>query len=407
MYFYVCLFSVRVYTWNETVNDWAQKGQDLLGEAAADEFGYSVSLSYYGDSLAVGARYNDIFPLLSPNSGQVRVFYWDTYSQLWVQRGLDIDGSAQNVQLGTSVSLSSDGLVVAAGAPVTGTLHYGFVLVYAWSGSAWVQRGSTITGYGGNNMNLGTAVHLTPDGTTLTIGTKGYSLYSTFGGNVRVYRWISGAWTQVGQDVYSYDFYDSLGFSISAASSGMVWATGIPNHDWAANSRADNRGSVQVYQMGTAGTWVPMGLPVYGEAEGDNMGWSISMSEDGTRFVASSIYNDAGNAGTDNRGRTRVYQFVDVCPAGYFSASGSPPCTPCPVGSSSTLRLSSTTCSVCPAGTYASSPTEGASECTLCPWGSYSTAVGASVSSTCVQCDSGLYSSPSRYHSIIRHAYIQ
>ena len=36
---------------------WTQLGQDLDGEAAGDDSGYSVSLS--GDRVAIGAIYND------------------------------------------------------------------------------------------------------------------------------------------------------------------------------------------------------------------------------------------------------------------------------------------------------------------------------------------------------------
>ncbi len=39
---------------------WIQIGQDIIGEANGDEFGWSVSLSDDGKTLAVGARSADV-----------------------------------------------------------------------------------------------------------------------------------------------------------------------------------------------------------------------------------------------------------------------------------------------------------------------------------------------------------
>ena len=63
-----------------------------------------------------------------------------------VQRGADIDGEAAEDQSGY-VSLSSDGTVLAIGAPRNDgnsgnpNDNRGHVRVYKWDGSNWVQRG--------------------------------------------------------------------------------------------------------------------------------------------------------------------------------------------------------------------------------------------------------------------------
>ena len=49
-------------------------------------------------------------------SGHVRVYAFDGAN--WVQRGQDIDGEAAGDHSGSSVSLSSDGGIVAIGAPL-------------------------------------------------------------------------------------------------------------------------------------------------------------------------------------------------------------------------------------------------------------------------------------------------
>ena len=57
---------VRVYTL--VGGTWTPVGDDIEGEAAGDQSGYSVSLSSDGQTVAVGAPWN------SSNTGQVRVY---------------------------------------------------------------------------------------------------------------------------------------------------------------------------------------------------------------------------------------------------------------------------------------------------------------------------------------------
>ena len=81
-----------------------QLGPDINGEAGGDHSGRSVSLSSDGSVVAIGAIYNDGSAL---NSGHKRIFQWSGTS--WNQLGSDIDGEAHRDFSGFSVSLSSDG----------------------------------------------------------------------------------------------------------------------------------------------------------------------------------------------------------------------------------------------------------------------------------------------------------
>jgi hypothetical protein len=60
---------VRVYRFGGA--NWAQRGQDIDGEAAGDHSGSSVSLSLDGGIVAIGAPLNDGN---GGGSGQVRVY---------------------------------------------------------------------------------------------------------------------------------------------------------------------------------------------------------------------------------------------------------------------------------------------------------------------------------------------
>ena len=100
---------MRVYKYNGTA--WTKLGADINGEAADDQSGYSVSLSSDGTIVAIGAHYNDGS---GDAAGHVRVYKYN--GTAWTKLGGDIDGEAVGDYSGYSVSLSSDGTIVAIGA---------------------------------------------------------------------------------------------------------------------------------------------------------------------------------------------------------------------------------------------------------------------------------------------------
>ena len=105
---------VRVFSLESSLNtgSWVQIGQDIIGEANGDEFGYSVSLSDDGKTLAMGVRSADVNGY---SSGNVKVYQMDDSVSGWMQLGVDVDGEAAYDNSGTSVSLSADGNTVAIG----------------------------------------------------------------------------------------------------------------------------------------------------------------------------------------------------------------------------------------------------------------------------------------------------
>ena len=66
---------------------WVQVGADIDGENANDWSGWSVAMNAAGDTVIIGAPYNDGN---GDNAGQARVFTLTDGG--WVQVGADIDG---------------------------------------------------------------------------------------------------------------------------------------------------------------------------------------------------------------------------------------------------------------------------------------------------------------------------
>ena len=252
-----------------------------------DRSGWSISLSSDGTVVAIGAYQNDGN---GQCAGHARVFAWDDTSSAWVQRGSDIDGDASGDQAGWSVSLSNDGDIIAVGGPGNDIPYSnsGHVRVFIWDGSssAWVQRGSDIDGELGAELS-GVSVSLSGDGNTVSIGAPGNLSYS---GLARVFTWdeSSSGWVKRGTDIDREAIGDYSGCSVSLSDDGNIIAVGAEFND----GNGDRSGHVRVFTWdGSSSAWVQRGSDIDGEAAGDQSGNSVSLSNDGNTLAIGAEYN--------------------------------------------------------------------------------------------------------------------
>ena len=298
---------VRVYARANETSSWVKRGDDIDGEAAWDLSGVSVSLSSDGSIVAIGAKEN------SDNgsvAGHVRVYAWSDESSSWLKRGDDIDGEAAGDKSGVSVSLSSDGNIVAIGASLNGDNGFaaGHVRVFAWTdeSSSWVKRGDDIDGEALYEFS-GIKVSLSSDGNIVAIGGYKYAPnFSSNTGRVRVYGWTdsNSSWVQLGGDIDGEAAEGATFISISLSSDGTIVAMGVPGND----GNGTDAGHTRVHAWTNGSSWVQLGDDIDGEAAEDNSGFSVSLSSDGT-VVAIGAVKNAGN-GTA-AGHVRVYVWED------------------------------------------------------------------------------------------------
>lgn len=261
---------VRVYQWNGSV--WQGRGSSIEGDAPFDRFGYAIAISADGNVLAVGALLNVRGgPNASP--GNVRVFVWTGLD--WVQRGNNLEGAFPFDRFGSALALSSDGSIVAGGAPKnddSGTDH-GHVRIFRWTGTSWLQLGSTLNGFGLNH-NFGATVALSGDGTIVAVG-------STFRNYCIVYGYDGTEWSQIGQMLFS-PVNDGFGSSIALNSAGDTILIGGPSGRTGDGIRT---GYALVYRLTSDQQWIQLGQGLFGDAASDSFGASVSMSQDGTRIA--------------------------------------------------------------------------------------------------------------------------
>jgi hypothetical protein len=286
---------VRVYKYVNSA--WVKQGADIDGEGANDNSGRSVSLSSNGSIVAIGAPNNN--NTNGTDAGQVRVYKY--VNNAWVKQGADIDGEAANDEFGTSVSLSGDGSIVAIGAPNNGGSDTGHVRVYKYVNSAWVKQGGDING-ASNGDNFGTSVSLSNDGLTLAVGAPNNNGNGTDSGHVRVYKYANSSWSKQGADIDGENDGDNSGTSVSLSADGSIVAIGAPNN----NGNGTDSGQVRVYKY-TGGSWVKQDGDIDGEDASDNSGYSVSLSGNGL-IVAIGAYENDDN-GTD-AGQVRVYKYM-------------------------------------------------------------------------------------------------
>jgi Chaperone of endosialidase/YadA head domain repeat (2 copies) len=203
-------------------SDWVQRGSDIDGEAVDDFSSYSgVSLSEDGSVVAIGAYLNDGGGY---EFGHTRIF--DYVGTDWVKRGSDIDGEAYGDLSGHGVSLSYDGNTVAIGAfynSGNGT-YSGHTRVFDYVGTDWVQRGSDIDGESAFD-NSGFSVSLSADGNTVAIGAPFNSGNGTYSGHTRVFDYAGTDWVQRGSDIDGEAASDRSGYSVSLSADGSTVAS--------------------------------------------------------------------------------------------------------------------------------------------------------------------------------------
>lgn len=274
---------------------WTQLGADIDGQAAGDYSGYSVSLSSDGSIVAIGSIYNNEG---GTKAGQVRVFEFDGSN--WNQLGANINGEAAEDE-SAHVALSSDGTILAIGGArndATGN-NAGHVRVFEFDGSAWNQLGADINGEAANDQSG--KVALSSDGTILAIGASLNDDNGVDSGHVRVFQYLAGTWSQLGTDIDGSAASDNFGSSVALSGDGTVLAVGAPNSAGGGSAR----GSAAVFEY-DGSVWNQRGVDLNGEADNDKFGVSVSLNDDGSIVAIGANLNDGGGG---NSGHARVFTY--------------------------------------------------------------------------------------------------
>ena len=185
--------SGAVYVFTRNGSEWSQQAYlKASNSGESDYFGWSISLSEDGNTLAVGSDQESSSATgingnqsdnSAAHSGAVYVFIrnGDTWSQ---QAYIKASNTGAIVYFAYSISLSADGNTLAVGAiqessSATGingnqsdnsAARSGAVYVFIRNGDTWSQQAYIKASNTGTNDNFGHSVSLSADGNTLAVG---------------------------------------------------------------------------------------------------------------------------------------------------------------------------------------------------------------------------------------------
>ena len=319
-------FAGAVYVFSRSGTTWTQQAYVKASNTDADDqFGYSVSLSSDGNTLAVGAinegsnatgiggnednNSTTVGASYPKQSGAGAVYVFSRSDTTWTQQAyVKASNTDAKDYFGHSVSLSSDGNTLAVGAlqessNATGiidadednnsTSKAGAVYVFSRSDTIWTQQAYVKASNTGAYDYFGRSVSLSSDGNTLAVGAIGEDSNArgiidadednnstSKAGAVYVFSRSGTTWTQQAYVKASdTEAGDEFGYSVSLSSDGNTLAVG------ARHSYSSSTGALYVFsRSGT--TWTQQAYVKASNTEAnDDFGYSVSLSSDGNTLA--------------------------------------------------------------------------------------------------------------------------
>ena len=254
-------------------SSWSSNG------SIATPVGSSVSSMKFSND----GRYIVIGMSLHLTIGLVRVYKENPlFENNWEQIGIDLFGVDYLGKFGHKVEINDSGSRIFVGAPEANTnggtlFKAGFVKVYEWNGVFWDEK-NIIEGQNPSEL-LGTSISISKDGNILAIGSPGFTRTSIVNsvvtsvnvGKTSVYRYVNGTWEDyLGSVIDNGTEGARNAFSLSLSSDGRTLAVG-----------SESNGGVRVYAI-SALKWRPIGSHISG-----NFGKTVSISDDATVVIGS------------------------------------------------------------------------------------------------------------------------
>lgn len=335
--------SGAVYVFTRSGNDWSQQAYVKASNTESHEsFGWSVSLSKDGNTLAVGADGEESSAIgingdqtdnSTPGAGAVYVF--TRIDTVWSQQAYLKAGNKPDVFdfFGSAVRLSGDGTTLAVSARDEDSSAVGInvdhsdnsaedsgaVYVFTRSDSEWSQQAyiKASNADANDGFGHGNALSLSEDGHTLAVGAPFEDSSATGlngvqsdnstprAGAVYVFARSEGNWSQ--QAYLKASISDSIffGYSVSLSSGGNLLAIGAAVESSGAtgvnglqnDNSALSAGAAYVFAS-TSGEWTQQAyLKASNTDENDWFGSIVTLSGDGNTLAVGAFEEDSGATG--------------------------------------------------------------------------------------------------------------
>jgi len=325
--------SGAVYVYSRNANAWAQQAYVKASNTGPnDQFGFSVTLSADGSTMAVSAVYEDsgargINGNQADNSvaqsGAVYVFTrtGNTWSQQAYIKASNPGEQEDGDTFGYTVALSGDGSTLAVGAPSEDSASTeingdqadntapgaGAVYVFTRNAAAWTQQAYVKSPTARANALFGYSVSLDTNGNTLAAGA-----FDEDGGKgaVHVFSRSGGVWShQARLQASNAERQDSMGVWVAISDDGNTMAAGALDEDSlltgvnpgnaAAADQAANTSAGAAYVFTRTGSmWSQQAfIKSTNSGKEDWFGVRVALSGDGNTFVATAPNEDSAAKG--------------------------------------------------------------------------------------------------------------
>jgi hypothetical protein len=326
--------SGAVYLYSDEGLGWAQRSY-VKASNPDDTDGFGVALALAGDTLVVGAPFEDgagtgidPSPEHGPGGNMGAVYIFSREDAAWHPEAYAKPSNTAALQwFGTSLAMDGDRLVVGApgdshaGADATGGAS-GAVFVFARTGGAWGQEAWFKASNAGANDQFGSAVAL--QGNTLVVGAPGESSdargvngdptddSASRSGAVYAFGLEGATWRQMAYLKASNSSADSQ-FGSALALDGDTLAVGVPDEATATASRdgtevntlAPNSGAVYVFER-TLADWQQRAYLKSSHAETEAY-FGVSVALMGDTLLVGAL-GEVANSGVGSSGVSYLYR---------------------------------------------------------------------------------------------------
>jgi len=306
-----------IFTWSETSSSWSEQQKiQATDKQQGDYFGSSVAISDDGNTVIVGAQWEDA--VVGSNTiwgaGAAYIFTWSETSSSWSeQQKIQASDKQMNAYFGESVAISGDGNTAIVGAQYEDTpqsTDTGAAYIFTWSetSSSWSeqQKIQALDKQAGDYF--GSSVAISDDGNTAIVGARGEDSYlAGEAGAAYIFTWseTSSSWSEQ-QKIQASDKQgsDYFGESVAISGDGNTAIVGARLED---DTGGTDAGAAYIFTWSeTSSSWSEQQKIQASDKQGsDWFGGSVAISDDGNTAIVGARREDPGD--TTDAGATYIF----------------------------------------------------------------------------------------------------
>lgn len=260
-----------------------------------EEFGWDMSMSKEGNTIVIGADAEDLNEFnLNHGAAYVYTRSGGTWSEI---QKIVADDRQPSDNFGHAVAISGDGNTIIAGAPNEDsgfTNAQGAAYVFTNDGSpTWTQQQKILLDLPSDDDNFGWSIALSDDGDIAVISALRDDSGASNAGAVYVYNRSGSTYTLDQQLISSViSGGDFFGRSVAISRDGTTIVVG------ASGVAPSSAGAAYVFTNDGSPTWTEKQKIVGSDtAGGDNFGWDVAVSDDGTTIIVGAQSQGGTSAG--------------------------------------------------------------------------------------------------------------